>query len=77
MHSTTKRADGYERRRPEETVLHKVAQRAWPGFVDRCDEVTGGLPKFVRREVVRSAALLLRTRGRRPAVLAVQEVRLR
>jgi hypothetical protein len=52
VHSTTKRADGYERRRPEETVLHKVVQRAWPSFVDRCDEVTGGgLPKFVRREV--------------------------
>ena len=78
VHSTTKRADGYERRRPEETALHKIVQRAWPSFVDRCDEGTGGgLPKFVRREVVRSAALLLRTRGRRPAVLAVQEVRLR
>ena len=61
VHSTTKRADGYERRRPEETVLHKTVQRAWPSFVDRCDEGTGGgLPKFVRREVVRSAALLLR-----------------
>ena len=78
VHSTTKRADGYERRRPEETALHKVVKRAWPSFADRCDEGTGGgLPKFVRREVVRSAALLLRTRGRRPAVLAVQEVRLR
>ena len=76
VHSTSKRADGYERRRPEETVLHKTVQRAWPSFVERCDEA-GGLPKFVRREVVRSAALLLRTRGRRPAVLAVQEVRLR
>ena len=52
VHSTSKRADGYERRRPEETVFHKTVQRAWPSFVDRCDEVTGGgLPKFVRREV--------------------------
>ena len=50
VHSTTKRADGYERRRPEETALHKVVQRTWPSFVDRCDEA-GGLPKFVRREV--------------------------
>ena len=50
VHSTTKRADGYERRRPEETALHKIVQRAWPSFVDRCDEA-GGLPKFVRREV--------------------------
>lgn len=32
---------------------------------------------FGERAGVRSAALLLRTRGRRPAVLAVREVRLR
>ena len=50
VHSTTKRADGYACRRPEETALHKIVQRAWPSFVDRCDEA-GGLPKFVRREV--------------------------
>ena len=46
------RADGYARRRPEETVLHRVVRRAWPRFRERCEEVSGGgLPRFVRREV--------------------------
>ena len=35
VHSTTKRADGYERRRPEETALHKVVKRAWPSAPQR------------------------------------------
>ena len=35
VHSTTKRADGYERRRPEETALRKIVQRAWPSAPQR------------------------------------------
>jgi hypothetical protein len=46
------RPDGYARRRPEETALHRVVRRAWPRFRERCEEVSGGgLPRFVRREV--------------------------
>lgn len=43
------RADGYERQRPETTVLHEVVRESWPVFCARADE-HGGLPKFVERE---------------------------
>ena len=43
------RPDGYVRRRPEETALHRVVRRVWPRFRERCEEVSGGgLPRFVR-----------------------------
>jgi hypothetical protein len=43
-------AEGYRRRRSEETALHRCVERHWPAFVERADE-QGGLPKFVVREV--------------------------
>jgi len=43
------RADGYERRRPELSVLHEVVRETWPAFREKADE-HGGLPKFVQRE---------------------------
>ena len=43
------RADGYERRRPEATVLYQCIAQHWPGFAERIEE-QGGLPKFVHQE---------------------------
>jgi hypothetical protein len=44
------RADGYERRRPEETLLYQLVGEYWPLFLERAEEQGGGLPKFVVRE---------------------------
>ena len=43
------RADGYERRRPEDTLLHRVVTEHWPDFLERAEQA-GGLPGFVTRE---------------------------
>ena len=48
-HARAPRADGYARRRPEDTVLHRVLRARWPAFLERAEEA-GGLPKFVVRE---------------------------
>ena len=40
------RLDGYERRRPDETLLYRLIERHWPSFRARAEEA-GGLPKFV------------------------------
>jgi len=48
-HARASRADGYARRRPEDTVLHQVLHAHWPAFLERAEEA-GGLPKFVVRE---------------------------
>ena len=48
-HAHAPRADGYVRRRPEDTVLHRVLRTHWPALLERADEA-GGLPKFVVRE---------------------------
>lgn len=44
------RADGYERRRPEETPLYALVREHWPRFLERAEEQGGGLPQFVVRE---------------------------
>jgi hypothetical protein len=44
--STASRRDGYERRRPEETLLHQTVEQYWPLFRERAEQ-GGGLPKFV------------------------------
>jgi hypothetical protein len=41
--------DGYERRRPEETVLYQTIAEHWPAFRERMEE-SGGLPQFVVTE---------------------------
>jgi hypothetical protein len=46
----TRRADGYARRRPEETLLYRVVREHWPSFRDNAGE-QGGLPRFVVREL--------------------------
>ena len=43
------RADSYARRRPEETLLHRVVREHWPVFRERAEE-QGGLPRFVVRD---------------------------
>ncbi len=43
------RLDGYERHRPEATVLYQTTLAHWPEFKSRMEE-QGGLPKFVVRE---------------------------
>jgi hypothetical protein len=43
------RFDGYERRRPEETVLYQTIAEHWPSFRERM-EGSGGLPQFVVTE---------------------------
>jgi len=43
------RSDGYERRRPEETVLYQTIAAHWPAFRERMEE-SGGLPQFVVSE---------------------------
>ena len=55
MHASerhTEHAEGYhyERRRPEETVLHRVVSEYWPSFRERVESL-GSLPKFVVRDV--------------------------
>ncbi len=44
------RADGYERRRPEETLLYQLVREHWPRFLERAEAEGGGLPQFVVRE---------------------------
>lgn len=44
------RSDGYERRRPEETVLYQLVREHWPRFLERAEEA-GGVPRFVAREL--------------------------
>lgn len=44
--STASRADGYERRRPEESLLYQLVEQHWPTFRERAEQA-GGLPKFV------------------------------
>jgi len=46
------RADGYARRRPEETVLYQTIAAHFSAFVERIEE-SGGLPKFVMTEFER------------------------
>ncbi|MCC6877752.1 MAG: transposase [Sandaracinaceae bacterium] len=48
LHRDTSR--GYERRRPEQTVLYRVLAEHWPAFRAQAQEA-GGLPRFVEREV--------------------------
>lgn len=43
-------AAGYERHRPERTVLYQVVDKHWPAFRERAEQ-GGGLPRFVVREV--------------------------
>ena len=43
------RADGYARREPEATLLHRLVQEHWPAFLERAEE-QGGLPRFVVRD---------------------------
>jgi hypothetical protein len=43
------RADSYERRRPEETLLYQLVEEHWPVFLEKADE-SGGLPRFVVRD---------------------------
>ena len=44
--STSTRADGYERRQPEQTLLYRLVEQFWPQFRERAEQA-GGLPKFV------------------------------
>jgi hypothetical protein len=46
---STSRPDGYERRRPEQTLLYQLVERHWPTFRERAERA-GGLPKFVTDE---------------------------
>ena len=43
------RTDGYERRRPEETLLYRLLEEHWPTFLEKAHE-SGGLPRFVVRD---------------------------
>ncbi|MBM4223907.1 MAG: transposase [Gammaproteobacteria bacterium] len=43
-------AEGYRRRRPEDTALFRCVERHWPAFREQAEE-QGGLPKFVVKEV--------------------------
>jgi hypothetical protein len=45
------RPDGYARRTPERTVLHRVVAAHWPTFRARAEAHGPGLPRFVTREV--------------------------
>ena len=40
------RRGGYERRRPEQTLLYQLVEQHWPTFRERAEQA-GGLPKFV------------------------------
>ena len=44
------RTDGYARRQPELTVLHRTLRAHWPAFVEQAEQA-GGLPGLVTREV--------------------------
>ena len=44
------RPDGYARRRPEGTLLHRLVSAHWPVLLARAEE-QGGLPRFVVREM--------------------------
>ena len=43
------RADGYARRRPEDTLLYALVREHWPRLLERAEE-QGGLPRFVVRD---------------------------
>ena len=43
------RQGGYERRRPEQTVLYQLVAEHWPGLRELAEQV-GALPNFVIRE---------------------------
>ncbi len=43
--ATAARADGYARRAPEHTLLHRTLSAHWPAFVEQAEEA-GGLPSF-------------------------------
>jgi len=47
---TAPRADGYARRQPELTALHRTLREHWLAFVEQAEQ-SGGLPRFVMREV--------------------------
>ena len=47
--STTPRFDGYERRRPDETLLYQLIEEHWPTFLERAEQ-SGGLPDFIVEE---------------------------
>ena len=47
--SATPRRDGYERRRPDETLLYQLIEEHWPTFLERADQ-SGGLPDFIVEE---------------------------
>lgn len=51
-HASSTPADvaGYRRRRPQDTALYRCVAQHWPSFRERAEE-SGGLPKFVVREV--------------------------
>ncbi|NCQ60740.1 MAG: hypothetical protein GW913_08760 [Myxococcales bacterium] len=48
--AASSRADGYERRRPEETLLYRVVSGHWPELLERAEQA-GGLPSFVTKEL--------------------------
>jgi len=48
-YSTAHSANGYHRRRPEETELYKTIAAWWHGFLERAEQM-GGLPDFVKKE---------------------------
>ena len=50
LHAHSSAAAGYERRRPEQTLLYQTVAKHWQPFVEQAD-AHGGLPKFVVREV--------------------------
>jgi hypothetical protein len=49
-HGHASSAPGYERHRPEASVLYRVVEQHWPAFRERA-EAAGGLPRFLEREV--------------------------
>jgi len=46
----TNTAQGYQRREPENTALHRVLSQHCPSFLERTDDA-GGLPSFVQHEI--------------------------
>ena len=50
VHAHESAARGYERRRPEQTLLYQTVAQHWQAFLEQAD-THGGLPKFVVREV--------------------------
>jgi hypothetical protein len=49
-HSELHEGHGYERHRPEQTVLYQVVATHWASFRERVEEV-GRLPRFVVKEI--------------------------